>query len=121
MRVIGGFTTNHHSLETNVPVAPAPDDAAVREQLGRILESSHFRTSKRCQSLLRYVVEAYLENHFEITALEASSNSGRQKRLSSVIRGRANPQIPRPAAATTATAITAPTVARLHIRGFQDR
>ena len=27
-----------------------------------MLESGHFRTSKRCQALLRYVVEAYLEN-----------------------------------------------------------
>jgi hypothetical protein len=44
-------------------VAPAVDDAAVREQLERLLGSSHFRTSKRCQSLLRYVVEAYVENH----------------------------------------------------------
>ena len=44
-------------------MAPAPDDTAVGKQLGRILESPHFRTSKRCQSLLRYVVEAYLENH----------------------------------------------------------
>ncbi len=60
---MGGFSTSDHSLETNLPVAPAPDDSAVREQLGRLLGSSHFRTSKRCQSLLRYVVEAYLENH----------------------------------------------------------
>lgn len=63
IRTSGGFTTSDHSLETNVPVAPAPDDTAVREQVGRLLESSHFRTSKRCQSLLRYVAEAYLENH----------------------------------------------------------
>ena len=31
----------------------------------RLLASSHFRTSRRCQSLLKYVVEAYLENHFD--------------------------------------------------------
>jgi hypothetical protein len=35
----------------------------VREQLDRLLGSSHFRTSKRCQALLRYVVDAYTENH----------------------------------------------------------
>jgi hypothetical protein len=39
------------------------DDIAVREQLSRLLTSSHFRSSKRCQALLRYVVEARLENH----------------------------------------------------------
>ena len=50
-------------MEPNAPVAMAVDDAAVREQLGRLLASGHFRTSKRCQALLRYVVEAYLENH----------------------------------------------------------
>ena len=38
-------------------------DDAVREQLDRILGSPHFRTSKRCQALLRYVVDAYTENH----------------------------------------------------------
>lgn len=31
----------------------------------RLLASSHFRTSRRCQSLLKYVVEAYLENHLD--------------------------------------------------------
>jgi hypothetical protein len=39
------------------------DDAAVRDQLERLLASSHFRTSRRCQSLLKYVVEAYLDHH----------------------------------------------------------
>lgn len=57
----GGFFTDEHSLET--PSQPAVDDSSVREQLGRLLASPHFRTSKRCQSLLRYVVEAYLGNH----------------------------------------------------------
>ena len=59
----GGLDTSDHSLETHVPVAPALDDTAVRDQLGRLLGSGHFRTSKRCQALLRFVVEAYLENH----------------------------------------------------------
>jgi hypothetical protein len=60
---LGSFPTSDHSLEANVPAPSVADDAAVREQLGRILDSSHFRSSKRCQALLRYVVEAYLENH----------------------------------------------------------
>ena len=60
---IRGLNTSDHSLETNVPVAPALDDTAVRDQLARLLGSGHFRTSKRCQALLRFVVEAYLENH----------------------------------------------------------
>ena len=59
---IRGLNTSDHSLETNVPVAPALDDTAIRDQLGRLLGSGHFRTSKRCQALLRFVVEAYLEN-----------------------------------------------------------
>ena len=58
----GGLDTSDHSLETHVPVAPALDDTAIRDQLGRLLGSGHFRTSKRCQALLRFVVEAYLEN-----------------------------------------------------------
>ena len=67
---IGGFTdTSSHSLETHDGPAPAsqpvPDDTAVREQLDRLLGNSHFRTSKRCQALLRYVVEAYMGNHLE--------------------------------------------------------
>ena len=41
----------------------AAADPAVREQLERLLGSPHFRTSRRCQSLLRYVVEAWLEGH----------------------------------------------------------
>jgi hypothetical protein len=63
IRTSGSLTTSDHSLDTNVPVVPALDDNAVREQLARLLDSPHFRTSKRCQALLRYVVEAYLENH----------------------------------------------------------
>jgi hypothetical protein len=50
------MASRDHSLET-------ADDAAVREQLDRLLASSHFRTSRRCQSLLKYVVEAYLDRH----------------------------------------------------------
>ena len=39
----------------------APDTADVRLQLERLLCSSHFRNSKRCQSLLQFVVNAWLE------------------------------------------------------------
>ena len=39
----------------------APEPAEARAQLDRLLASPHFCNSKRCQSLLRYVVEAYLE------------------------------------------------------------
>lgn len=43
------------------PVDPAATDASVvRSQLARLLASSQFRNSKRCQSLLRHVVEAAL-------------------------------------------------------------
>ena len=60
------YTAGHKGLlHTNHQVEPAVDDAAIREQLGRLLTSAPFRTSKRCQGLLRYVVEAYLENHFD--------------------------------------------------------
>ncbi len=34
----------------------------IRSQLDKILESTQFRTSKRCQSMLRFVVEATLAN-----------------------------------------------------------
>lgn len=44
------------------PIDPAPvDPSAVRSQLQRLLTSSHFRNSKRCQALLKHVVEAALE------------------------------------------------------------
>jgi hypothetical protein len=44
------------------PVDPAVADAsAVHTQLERLLASSHFRNSKRCQALLKHVVEAALE------------------------------------------------------------
>ena len=62
-RVSAGFSTSDHSLETNAPVIPARDETAVREQVERLLASPHFRSSKRCQLLLRYVVDAYLGNH----------------------------------------------------------
>ena len=45
------------------PPQPSPVDAgAVRAQLDRLMASVHIRNSKRCQSLLRYVVDAALES-----------------------------------------------------------
>ncbi len=38
-----------------------PEPAAVRAQLDRLLGSHHFRNSKRCLALLKYVVDAHLE------------------------------------------------------------
>jgi hypothetical protein len=38
------------------------DASAVREQLDRVLASPHFRNSRRCQSLLRFVTETLLDN-----------------------------------------------------------
>jgi hypothetical protein len=38
-----------------------PEAAAIRLQLERLLSSPHICHSKRCQSLLKYVVEAYLD------------------------------------------------------------
>jgi hypothetical protein len=39
----------------------APDAVAIRVQLDRLLNSPHIRNSKRCQALLKYVVEASLD------------------------------------------------------------
>lgn len=39
----------------------SPDALAIRLQLERLLASPHICHSKRCQSLLKYVVEAYLD------------------------------------------------------------
>ncbi|HEY3838609.1 MAG TPA: hypothetical protein VGL72_18645 [Bryobacteraceae bacterium] len=43
------------------PNLDTPDAGAVRQQLERILASPQICHSRRCQSLLKYVVEAYLE------------------------------------------------------------
>lgn len=42
-----------------------PEPGLVRTQLDSILASSHFRNSRRCQSLLKFVVDAYLEGALE--------------------------------------------------------
>src|ERR1700744_398441 len=39
----------------------SPDAAAIRLQLDQLLADPHFRNSRRCQALLRHVVEAYLD------------------------------------------------------------
>ena len=43
----------------------SPDAAAIRLQLDRLLASPHICHSKRCQSLLKYVVEAYLDGSMD--------------------------------------------------------
>jgi hypothetical protein len=57
--------TKGQNLETgsppSLPDQPVPDAAAIRSQVDSLLASPHFRNSKRCQALLRYVVEAWLE------------------------------------------------------------
>ena len=68
------------------PVAPAPskpaaqhlDENKVRAQLDRILTSSLFRTSQRCQALLRHVVDKSLAGEtatFKVTATDPTDGS----------------------------------------------
>lgn len=53
--------------EPNSPGGPAAERRiSVRRQLDRILESSVFRGSKRCQHFLRYVVEQALEGREDV-------------------------------------------------------
>lgn len=47
------------------PRPPTIAVSAVRAQLERVLDSGPMRNSKRCQSLLRYVVEAAIEGRFD--------------------------------------------------------
>jgi hypothetical protein len=49
------------STESPSPPGSAADIQDIREQLGRVLASPHFRNSKRYPALLRYVVEQALE------------------------------------------------------------
>lgn len=44
----------------------AVTQAEVREELGRILGSSGFRSSRRCQDFLRYVVESTVDGHSDL-------------------------------------------------------
>ncbi len=59
MEVSSGAATRSQPLD-------AERRAAVREQLNRILESPSFRSSPRCQQLLRYFIENGLEGHDEM-------------------------------------------------------
>lgn len=47
----------------HAPVVDGAQRAAVEQELGRILQSAHFRTSRRSQQFLRYVVEHSLDGH----------------------------------------------------------
>src|SRR3954447_3165553 len=55
------------------------DHAAVHAQLARVLESPHFRNSKRSQALLRFVVEA---------ALSGDQNSLKERCVGAAVFGR---------------------------------
>jgi hypothetical protein len=63
----------------HVAGAPGYDHAAVNSQLAKILESAHFRTSKRSQALLRFVVEA---------ALAGDQNSLKERSIGAGVFGR---------------------------------
>src|SRR4029079_18216971 len=58
----------------------AHDHAAVHTQLARLLESPHFRNSKRSQALLRFVVQA---------ALAGDQNSLKERCIGAAVFGRA--------------------------------
>lgn len=63
---MAGKGPNSEKADSGKPVFRLPeglDAAALRAQLDRILNSAHFKNSKRCQSLLTYVVEAVIEGH----------------------------------------------------------
>src|SRR6476619_8246014 len=55
------------------------DHAAVHAQLARLLESPHFRNSKRSQALLRFVVQA---------ALSGDQNSLKERCIGAAVFGR---------------------------------
>jgi hypothetical protein len=61
MQPKGSIAAGNAPGTTTSGEASASDPAAVRLQLERLLSSPHFRNSKRCQSLLHYVVNAWLE------------------------------------------------------------
>src|SRR5579872_3328914 len=44
----------------------APSEERIREELGRVLASHEFRTSKRSQEFLKYVVENTLNGHADM-------------------------------------------------------
>ncbi|MGC9972330.1 MAG: hypothetical protein ABSE56_17245 [Bryobacteraceae bacterium] len=63
---MAGKAPNSEKADPLKPVFRLPeglDAVTLRAQLDRILSSAHFKNSKRCQSLLTYVVEAVIEGH----------------------------------------------------------
>jgi len=63
---MAGKGPNSERADPVKPVFRLPeglDAVTLRAQLDRILNSAHFKNSKRCQSLLAYVVEAVIEGH----------------------------------------------------------
>src|SRR6266404_9031928 len=53
------------SSQVTEAVQATLDPVEVRQQLERLLLSPHICHSKRCQALLKYVVEAYLEGSLD--------------------------------------------------------
>src|ERR1017187_8080590 len=51
--------------EIHAGASVPPDHATIQTQLDRLLASPHLRHSKRCQALLTYVVEAYLDGSLD--------------------------------------------------------
>src|SRR5664279_3264289 len=58
-------STTMGSLATDRRLETAPEKDAIREQLERLLAHSAFKSSKRCLTLLRYVVEHNLSGEGE--------------------------------------------------------
>jgi hypothetical protein len=54
-----------HGVTATAGEPSAPEAAEIRRQLDRVLASSHLCQSRRCQALLRHVIDAYLEGCLE--------------------------------------------------------
>ena len=52
--------------QTGAPGGGDVSREAIREELTRVLNSHEFRTSKRSQDFLRYVVENTLQGHIDL-------------------------------------------------------
>lgn len=65
-RESGMSATRQPALDRPHPPIPPPfDRQKAIEQLARILHSPHFRNSRRCQALLKYVVESLCEGRVD--------------------------------------------------------
>jgi hypothetical protein len=65
---MAGKGPNSERADPGKPVFQLPeglDAVTLRAQLDRILNSAHFKNSKRCQSLLAYVVEETIDGHLD--------------------------------------------------------